>query len=226
VEQELLALPEHLSSPHVFSWVCVVQSIVFSVVFCGSLFVCLWFTVADYTFGILSLIYSCWLHLWYLVSDLQLLITPLVSCLWFTVADCTFGILSLIYSCWLHLWYLVFDLQLLITPLVSCLWFTLLITPLVSCLWFTVVDYTFGILSLIYTVDYTFGILSLIYSCWLHLWYLVSDLQLLITPLVSCLWFTVADYTFGIFILFLNCLILGVFDTMWRLIHVKSQNRN
>ena len=175
MEQELLALPEHLSSPHVFSWVCVVQSIVFSVVFCGSLFVCLWFTVADYTFGILSLIYSCWLHLWYLVSDLQLLITPLVSCLWFTVVDYIFGILSLIYSCWLHLWYLVFDLQLLITPLVSCLWFTLLITPLVSCLWFT-------------AADYTFGILSLIYSCWLHLWYLHTFLNLLDT---WSLWYNV-----------------------------------
>jgi hypothetical protein len=122
-----------------------------------------------------------------------LLITPLVSCLWFTVVDYTFGILSLIYSCWLHLWYLVFDLQRQDTKGVisSCKSKTryqrynqqLQIKDKipkvssaaanqrqdVSCLWFT-------------AADYTFGILSLICSCWWHLWYLVFDLQLLITP--------------------------------------------
>jgi hypothetical protein len=40
VEQELLTLPEHLSSPPVFSGVRVTRSLVFSVVFCRSLCVC------------------------------------------------------------------------------------------------------------------------------------------------------------------------------------------
>ena len=43
VQQELLSLPEHLSSPLVFSWVCVARSSVFCVMFCRSLFLLLFF---------------------------------------------------------------------------------------------------------------------------------------------------------------------------------------
>ena len=43
VEQELLTLPEHLSSPPVFSVVHVTRSLVFFVMFCRSLFVLLYF---------------------------------------------------------------------------------------------------------------------------------------------------------------------------------------
>jgi hypothetical protein len=43
MEQELLTLPEHLSSPPGFSGVRVVRSLVFCVVFCRSLFVLLFF---------------------------------------------------------------------------------------------------------------------------------------------------------------------------------------
>ena len=43
VEQELLTLPEHPSSPPALSGVHVVQSLVFCVVFCRSLFVILFF---------------------------------------------------------------------------------------------------------------------------------------------------------------------------------------
>jgi hypothetical protein len=43
VKQELLSLPEHLSSPLVFSWVCVARSSVFGVMFCRSLFILLFF---------------------------------------------------------------------------------------------------------------------------------------------------------------------------------------
>ena len=39
VEQEMLTLPEHLSSPPVFSVVRVAQSLVFCLVFCVLLFV-------------------------------------------------------------------------------------------------------------------------------------------------------------------------------------------
>jgi len=41
--EELLILPEHLSSPPVFSVVRVAQPLVFFVVFCGSLYVLLAF---------------------------------------------------------------------------------------------------------------------------------------------------------------------------------------
>ena len=43
VEQELLTLPEHPSSPAVFSWVCVTLSVVLRVMFCRLLFVLLSF---------------------------------------------------------------------------------------------------------------------------------------------------------------------------------------
>ena len=68
VEQELLTLPEHLSSPPVFSGVRVTRSLVFCVVFCRSLCVCpvvlflsviglsvLRFTDSVYPFGIFKL---------------------------------------------------------------------------------------------------------------------------------------------------------------------------
>ena len=64
VEQELLTLPDHLSSPPVCSGVRVARSVVFCVVFCRSLFVLLSFFF--------------W-PLCCLSFDLQILITPLVS---------------------------------------------------------------------------------------------------------------------------------------------------
>ena len=197
-----------------------------------------------------SSIYSFWLHLWYLVA-IVLSVLPR-----FTASDSTFGILWPLYclsffnlQLWLHLWYLVaivlsvlprftasdytfgilwplyclsfFNLQLLITPLVSCghcivcpssiysfwlhLWY--LVAIVLSVLQFTASDYTFGILWPLYCLSF-------------------FNLQLLITPLVSCghcivcpssiysfwlhLWylvaivlsvllqFTASDYTFGI----------------------------
>ena len=64
-KQELLILPHHLSSPAVFSEVCVARSFVFCVVVCRSLFVhflltvvlsfILRFTSSDYSFGIFKL---------------------------------------------------------------------------------------------------------------------------------------------------------------------------
>ena len=64
VEQELFTLPEYLSSPAVISRGHVAQSLVFSVVFCRSLCVPLWFLF--------------WL-LYFLSSGLRLLITSLVT---------------------------------------------------------------------------------------------------------------------------------------------------
>ena len=67
VEQVLLAHPEHLSSPPVFSGIRVAWSFVFCVMFCRSLFVLfhlvvalslLWFTASDYSFGIFNLFLS------------------------------------------------------------------------------------------------------------------------------------------------------------------------
>jgi len=65
VEQEMVTLPEHISSSTVIILVCVAQSLVFCVVFCKSLFFLLSFffmtivlsvirrfTVSDYPFGI------------------------------------------------------------------------------------------------------------------------------------------------------------------------------
>ena len=67
VEQELLTLPENMSSPPVFSGVRFVRSLVFCIVFCGSLFVILsfivlsdllQFTASDCHFGIFKLFFN------------------------------------------------------------------------------------------------------------------------------------------------------------------------
>ena len=63
VEQELLTLPEHLSSPPVFIWVRVTRSLVSYVCFVDR---CLSFCL--FSFGhcvVCSLIYGFWLPLWY-----------------------------------------------------------------------------------------------------------------------------------------------------------------
>jgi len=84
VELELLTLREHPRSLLVFNGVvCVVQSLVFCFMFCGSMLVhlsffllaiallsLLRFTTSDYLFGlrllITSLVYDFWLPLWFL----------------------------------------------------------------------------------------------------------------------------------------------------------------
>ena len=60
-EQELVTLPEHLSSPQVLSWIRFARSLVFCVVFCRSLFVLLYFF--SWSLCCLSFV---WLPLWYL----------------------------------------------------------------------------------------------------------------------------------------------------------------
>jgi hypothetical protein len=65
MKQELLTLPEHMSSPPVFSGLHVVWSLFFCVVLCRSLFVLFPFLV--WSLGCLSFF------------DLRILITPLVS---------------------------------------------------------------------------------------------------------------------------------------------------
>ena len=65
-EQELITLPEHLSSVSVFSWVRVAQSVVFCIMFCRSvcllcicvLSVFLRFTASDYHMGMFKLFLS------------------------------------------------------------------------------------------------------------------------------------------------------------------------
>ena len=151
----------------------------------------IWYTDYDCPFGIFwslcCLIYEFWLPLWYLLvivlSDIHILIAPLVSSghcvVWYTDSDCPFGIFwslcCLIYRFWLPLWYLLVivlsDIQILITPLVSfghCV------------VWYTDSDCPFGIF---------WSLCCLIYRFWLSLWYLLvivlSDIQILITPLTS-----------------------------------------
>ena len=170
----------------------------------------LWFTTSDYPLGIFWPLYC-------LSCDLPLLIIPLVSfghciiVLWFITSDYSFGILWPLYclSC---------DLPLLITPLVSfdhcivCpviyhfwlpLWYLLAIV--LSVLWFTTSDYPFGIFWPLYCLssDLSLLIIPLVsfghcivcpvnYHFWLPLWYLLAIV-------LSVLWFTTSDYSFGIF---------------------------
>jgi hypothetical protein len=65
VEQELLILPEHLSSPPVFSWVHVTRSLVLYVCFVDR---CLSFCTFSFGHCVVcsSSIYGFWLPLWYL----------------------------------------------------------------------------------------------------------------------------------------------------------------
>ena len=71
VEQELLILPEHLSSPPVLSGVRIARSLVFHVMFCRSLFVALLLAIAlsvlqlaasDYHFAIFKSNSTCKLY--------------------------------------------------------------------------------------------------------------------------------------------------------------------
>jgi len=65
VEQELLTLPEHLSSPPLFSWVCVTRSLALCVCF---VYRCLFFCTFSFGHCVVcsSSIYGFWLLLWYL----------------------------------------------------------------------------------------------------------------------------------------------------------------
>jgi hypothetical protein len=58
VRQELLTLPEHMSSPPGFSGVHTARSFVFCVMFCRSLFV-LFLLASDYSFGIIKFFLQC-----------------------------------------------------------------------------------------------------------------------------------------------------------------------
>ena len=146
---------------------------------------------SEYPFSIFwslcCLIYRFWLLLWYLLvivlSDIQILICPLVS----------FGHCVVCYADSDYLWFLLVivlsDIQILIAPLVSfghCV------------VWYTDSDCPFGILWPLY---------CLLYRFWLLLWYLLvivlSDIQTMIVPLVSfghcVVWYTDSDFPFGIF---------------------------
>jgi hypothetical protein len=105
VEQVLLTLPEHLSSPPVFSGVHVTRSLVLCLMFCRSLFVLL-----SFFFWPLCCLFF---------FDIRIMITSLVSCVHCVVCS------SSIYGFWLPpfgiLWPLCclffFDIRILITSL-------------------------------------------------------------------------------------------------------------
>ena len=135
------------------------------------------FTDSDYLFGIF------WPLCCLTFSDLQILITPLVS-----FSHCVVWPSS-IYRIWLHLW-------------------CLLVIVLSDRLRFTDSDYLFGIfwplccltffdLQILNTPLVSFGHCvvwpSSIYRFWLHLWYLLA----IVLP--DLLRFTDSDYSFGIF---------------------------
>jgi hypothetical protein len=88
VLQHLPTLPEHLSSPPVFSGVGVARSLVFCAVFVVR---CL--SLCTFSFGHCvgcpSTIYGFWLLLWFLVAII------LSVLLWFTDSDCPFGFFRL-----------------------------------------------------------------------------------------------------------------------------------
>jgi hypothetical protein len=81
--EELLTLPKHLGLTHGFCWIRVAQSLVFSAVFCGQIFLCVFFS--SFPFGhciVCSSIYIFWIPLWYfqifplIVTTLFLQILP------------------------------------------------------------------------------------------------------------------------------------------------------
>ena len=167
--------------------------------------------------------YWIWLSLCYrlviVLSDIQILISPLVSfghcVVWYTDSDCPFAIFwslcFLIYRFWLPLCYLLVivlsDIRILIVPLVSfghCV------------VWFTDSDCPFAIF---------WSLCCLIYGFWFPLWYLLvivlSDIQILITPLVSfghcVVWYTDSDFPFAI-VWSLCCLIYRFWFPLWYLL--------
>ena len=179
----------------------------------------LWYTDSHYPFGIF------WPLCRLLFFDLQILITPLVYFDHCVVSS------SSIYRFWLPLWYILtivlsvllrytdsdypvgifwplccqffFDIGILITSLVS------LAIVLSVLLRYTDSDYTFGIfrplcrlsffdIRILNTPLVSFGhcvvCSSLMYRFWLPLWYLLAIV-------LSVLWYTDSDYSFGIFLL-------------------------
>ena len=180
VEQELLTLQEHPSSPLIsrgvrgarsLFFVCsVLYIMVFTFVFLAIVLSVLWSTATDYLLGIFWPLYC-------LSFDLQLLITSLVS-----FGHCI--VCPLIYSYWLPLY---------------------LLAIVLSVLWSTATDYLFGIFWALYCLSFdlqllitslvSFGhciVCPSIYSYWLPLWYLLAIV-------LSVLWSTATDYLFGIF---------------------------
>jgi hypothetical protein len=125
MEQELLTLPEHLSSPPVVSGVRVTRSLV--------LYVCLVdIVVCPFVLFLLAIVLSVLLLLAIVLSVLLLLTIVLSVLLRYTDSDWPFGIyklilmspdISLFVLLFVFFWPLcclsVFDLRILITPLVS-----------------------------------------------------------------------------------------------------------
>ena len=168
-----------------------------------------WYTDSDCPFAIFwSLccpIYGFWLPLWFVLvivlSDIQILISPLVSfghcVVWYTDSDYPFGIFwslcCLIYGFWLPLCYFLVivlsDIRILIAPLLSfghcVVWYTDSDFPLVS-FGHCVVRYTdsncpFAIFWSLCCLIYRFwlplcmfwSLCCLINRFWLPLWYLL-----------------------------------------------------
>jgi hypothetical protein len=153
MEQELLTLPENLSSSPVFSGVRVTRSLVLCIYFVDR---CL--SLCTFSFGqcvvCSSSVYGFWWLLWYLLASV------LSVLLRYTDSDYSFGIF------WPVCCLFFFDIRILITPLVSfgqcvvcsssvygfwlLLWY-LLASVLSVLLRYTDSDYSFGIFKLFLT---------------------------------------------------------------------------
>jgi hypothetical protein len=182
-----------------------------------------------------SLIYSFWLHFWYLFAIV------LSVLLWFMSSGYTFGIFSPLYCL------SFFDLCLLVTLLVSfrhCIvcpsliysfwlhfWYLFAIVSFVL-LWFIASGYTFGIFSPLYCLSFFDLCLlvtllvsfchcivcpSLIYSFWLHFWYLFAIVSSVL------IWFMSSDYTWYLFAIVSSVLIWFMSsDYTWYLFAIVS----
>jgi hypothetical protein len=180
----------------------------------------LWYTDSDYPFGILWPLYC-------LFFDIRILITPLVSCGHCVVCS------SSIYIFWLPRWHRVvivlsvlrytdsdypfgilwplcclffFDMQILITRLVSC-GHCVVCSSSICRFWLPVWYRVAIVLSVLrYTdSDYPFGILWPL-DC------LSFDIQILITPLVSCSHYIVCPsiYRFWLPLWYIVAIVLSV----------------
>jgi hypothetical protein len=144
------------------------------------------FTVSDYSCGIFWPLYCLYFYLLFLITSMvsfgHCIVCTSIYCFWlllwylltialsarFTASDYSCGILWPLYC--LH------DLQLLITPVVSC---GHCIVCTIYSFWLLLWYLVAIVLSARFTTsDYSYGILWPLYC--LH------DLQLLITPVVSC----------------------------------------
>jgi hypothetical protein len=163
-QQELLTLPEHLSSPPVVSGVRVIRSLVLCVCFVDRCF-----SFCTFSFGhcvvCSSSICGFWLPIWHLQTFLLVIVLSVL---------------------------LLFDLRLLIIPLASPNFSFGYCVVCSSSLRFTTSDYPFGISKLFFWLLCCLFFFSSIYDFWLPLWHLQTFLLVIVLSVL--LRFRTSDY--------------------------------